>query len=182
MRLLILLATASLTAVNADFYPTNPTSSSVIPAGTPFAIAWSTGPNPPALTSIRSTKIELCMGTETLQKCIYTLGDGIPPLAMQHTATIPRTVGPSSRDWFLRFSGDGRVMNWSARFTLTGASGPNIVINGNTTRVNSAFPEVIRNATNVTSKDGAAVGSNASGGYTGIHMAVLLTIGLLVVV
>ncbi|KAI9598573.1 Ser-Thr-rich glycosyl-phosphatidyl-inositol-anchored membrane family-domain-containing protein [Syncephalis fuscata] len=109
--------------VLANFYPTFPISNSVWPAGSEQTITWDDDKALPNINDISSFKLELQTGTDSKQKTLATIGTNLKGSDKSVKFTIPQSVGPSGKVYFLRFTPNNGDIVWTTRFTVTGGTG-----------------------------------------------------------
>jgi hypothetical protein len=126
-----LLATFSLASATISF--TEPVASSSIAAGKPFKLTWTDDKTVPTLATFGTATFSLGIGGTVSQVLLQTLGTVNVATESSFSITIDATVGPSqSGIYFIR--ADSTAIDptsafgdpyeaFSAKFTLTGATG-----------------------------------------------------------
>jgi hypothetical protein len=159
----------ALPLVRADFFTTSPVSDTTWTIGQPATIAYINGPSEPNLSAIQTATIFLCTGTDLNQQCDITLASNVPVQANGGTvsvASVP-SVSPLGKVWFLKYTTNTGVSNWSTRFTVAGADGNTGGGNGTSTNNGTNTNGTTTNNTttnNGTSNNGTSKNNTATSG------------------
>lgn len=123
---LLALATPAL----ATIYTTNPVAHTQAYGGQVLRIDWVDDGEAPNLPDIGPCSIDLCIGSETDQRCIQNLGESIDVSAASSvSATIDPSVGENGKYYFIRYrslelmEGENPYQQYSARFHLNSMEG-----------------------------------------------------------
>lgn len=114
----------------ATIYTTNPVAHTQAYGGQVLRIDWVDDGEAPNLPDIGPCSIDLCIGSESNQRCIQNLGESVDVSAASSiSATIDPSVGENGKYYFIRYSslnlkeGEYPYQQYSARFYLNSMEG-----------------------------------------------------------
>lgn len=114
----------------ATIYTTNPVAHTQAYGGQILQIDWVDDGEAPNLPDIGPCSIDLCLGSESDQRCIQNLGESVDvSAAASITATIDPHVGENGKYYFIRYrslgltDGEYPYQQYSARFQLNSMEG-----------------------------------------------------------
>lgn len=114
----------------ATIYTTNPVAHTQAYGGQVLTIDWVDDGQAPNLQDIGPCSIDLCIGSETDQRCVQNLGESVDVSAASSiSTTIDPKVGENGKYYFIRYrslglkEGEYPYQQYSARFYLNSMEG-----------------------------------------------------------
>ncbi|EJT49388.1 hypothetical protein A1Q2_07551 [Trichosporon asahii var. asahii CBS 8904] len=114
----------------ATIYTTNPVAHTQAYGGQVLRVDWVDDGEAPNLPDIGPCSIDLCIGSETDQRCVQNLGESVDVSATSSiSTTIDPSVGENGKYYFIRYrslglkEGEYPYQQYSARFHLNSMEG-----------------------------------------------------------